>query len=899
MRLPLRCAVLRRASFQLVVLCSLGLQLAPPAPAHAQSFCRLYVASQYDWSGSRGFYLDFEGSTLATLPVILGVGDGSTWRFPLHTPGFAFDQGYQIRAVIAPEVAQIFVDGEKVAESPGAWQPAPGPLVVYDRPSWASEPGDWVGDLHVVTVTLMREGSEVERHEFDFVSGDPRPVPLQLFQAIAPTSAAMSALPGDTVAIDVSLRFTSTALDPWKPFIDRFEQCRYADWPEKVNSEADLIADIAAEDAVLATMPPSPDFDEYGGYLRAGWSEEPSGFFRVTRRDGYWWLISPLGNPCFYTGVCTFPAQAWDMTPVTGRESLFEELPSPGEPAPSAWGYDVWGVGDGAYYFCFHSWNLSRKYGETWWTDAQERAIRRLRHWGFGGGAKWGAPDTVVSTPVLGRGGVPNLAGHPDVFDPAVQAVFRQVLEDQIVPRRSDPHILGWSVGSERGELIFADEITAIMALPGATPGKQAILDYAVDQLYGGSVSALAAAWGMTVTTRGELYDATPTPTSADLEMMRRFYADSYYGFCYRTVKDIDPNHLYLGCYLCPVCDIAETNWRIIARHCDVISYDFYRSEYENDRLRRLEAEADKPVFCGEFSFPAWYDGWRGFGRYGVYASTDAEAGDRYFRFTQAAAQDPYCVGQAWFQYHDQPLTGRGWGTGPDLVYGEHYAFGLVTVTDRVKWDQIVRMREANLQAAQWRADSPKGPFHDVPPTHWAAAEILACVEAGIVGGYPDHTYRPALAVTRDQMAVYIARGLAGGDDDVPSGPATPTFPDVPTTHWAYDHVEYAYANQVVIGYGDGTYRPAQQVDRGQMAVFVARSLVAPDGDAAIPDPEPPNTFPDVTAEGAWGWCYKHVEFIAGRGVTQGYPDSKYHPEYVCTRDQMAVYVARAFALPV
>jgi hypothetical protein len=31
--------------------------------------------------------------------------------------------------------------------------------------------------------------------------------------------------------------------------------------------------------------------------------------------------------------------------------------------------------------------------------------------------------------------------------------------------------------------------------------------------------------------------------------------------------------------------------------------------------------------------------------------------------------------------------------------------------------------------------------------------------------------------------------------------------------------------------------------------------------------------------------------------VTKGYPDGDYHPEYICTRDQMAVYVARAFRL--
>ncbi len=54
----------------------------------------------------------------------------------------------------------------------------------------------------------------------------------------------------------------------------------------------------------------------------------------------------------------------------------------------------------------------------------------------------------------------------------------------------------------------------------------------------------------------------------------------------------------------------------------------------------------------------------------------------------------------------------------------------------------------------------------------------------------------------------------------------------------------------------------------------------------------------DVTASNGWNWCYKHVEYAVGRGVVAGYPDGLYHPELGCTRDQMAVFVARAFELP-
>jgi hypothetical protein len=183
--------------------------------------------------------------------------------------------------------------------------------------------------------------------------------------------------------------------------------------------------------------------------------------------------------------------------------------------------------------------------------------------------------------------------------------------------------------------------------------------------------------------------------------------------------------------------------------------------------------------------------------------------------------------------------------------------------------------------------------FGDIPLGFWARDYIYAAARAGIVQGYPDGTYRPDQAVNRAQMAVYISRAVAGGDASVPTGPATATFPDVPTDHWAYKYIEYCHDENVVEGYWDG-YRPEEIVNRAQMAVYVARALVAPTGDSAIPDPAPPATFPDVPTD---YWAWKWIEYCHANGVVQGYWDG-YHPEEVVNRAQMAVYVQRAFDLP-
>ncbi len=187
--------------------------------------------------------------------------------------------------------------------------------------------------------------------------------------------------------------------------------------------------------------------------------------------------------------------------------------------------------------------------------------------------------------------------------------------------------------------------------------------------------------------------------------------------------------------------------------------------------------------------------------------------------------------------------------------------------------------------------------FPDVLYDNWAAYGVSLCYRAGIVSGGADGNYNPGGVVTRGQMAVFVSRALAKGDANVPPGPATASFPDVATSYWAFKYVEYAHANSIVQGGSDGKYSPEASVDRAQMAVFLARSIADPHGDAGLADYTPPTTpsFPDV-ATGFW--AYKYIEYIKAQNVTQGGSDGKYSPDVLCTRDQMAVFVMRAFELP-
>jgi hypothetical protein len=101
--------------------------------------------------------------------------------------------------------------------------------------------------------------------------------------------------------------------------VDTYGQSVYASFPGKISADADLQAAAAEEQAALAAWGVPGGYDAWGGVLNAGWQDAASSFFHVARHNGVWWLISPVGNPCFYIGLDTGPLTTGNNTPVTSR----------------------------------------------------------------------------------------------------------------------------------------------------------------------------------------------------------------------------------------------------------------------------------------------------------------------------------------------------------------------------------------------------------------------------------------------------------------------------------------------------------------------------------------------------------------------------------------------------
>ncbi len=185
--------------------------------------------------------------------------------------------------------------------------------------------------------------------------------------------------------------------------------------------------------------------------------------------------------------------------------------------------------------------------------------------------------------------------------------------------------------------------------------------------------------------------------------------------------------------------------------------------------------------------------------------------------------------------------------------------------------------------------------FLDVAETYWAFEEIKACRDAGLVQGFADGTFQPEVVISRDQLAVYLARALAGGDAKVPAVTTKPSFKDVPAGYWAFKYIEYCLKHKVVTP-GTGRYSPALTVNRGLMATWLARTLVPESQRPYLTGYTPPSrpSFPDVPKSDA---AYKYIEYLHAHGVVNGYSDGSYHESDPVTRAQLAVFVARGFGL--
>ncbi len=130
----------------------------------------------------------------------------------------------------------------------------------------------------------------------------------------------------------------------------------------------------------------------------------------------------------------------------------------------------------------------------------------------------------------------------------------------------------------------------------------------------------------------------------------------------------------------------------------------------------------------------------------------------------------------------------------------------------------------------------PGHSFADMPPVaNWAHDGIDYCVDNGLMNGIGGNKFNPSGTLTRAELVTILYRV-----EGTPKAEYKGTFKDVAEGQWYTDAIEWAAANKIVNGVGNGTnFDPSGLISREQIATILYRYSNSPtvEGDlTAFPD---------------------------------------------------------------
>ncbi|NBD27855.1 hypothetical protein GT019_28645 [Paenibacillus sp. T1] len=175
------------------------------------------------------------------------------------------------------------------------------------------------------------------------------------------------------------------------------------------------------------------------------------------------------------------------------------------------------------------------------------------------------------------------------------------------------------------------------------------------------------------------------------------------------------------------------------------------------------------------------------------------------------------------------------------------------------------------------KTDPASVTFSDVPSASWSASSIELAAKAGLVQGYADGSFLPKKNVTRAEFASMLANafGLTGS--------APVSFTDVKDNHWAHDAISALQALGFIKGYGDGSFKPNQQITRAEMVTILAK--VIDFGKAAHS-----SAFTDLNNH----WAAQAIDALTEAGVVKGRGEHTFAPNANATREEAVVLILRA-----
>ena len=510
---------------------------------------------------------------------------------------------------------------------------------------------------------------------------------------------------------------------PWDKIVDGYGQYTRAEWPGKVHADSDIAAARRAEVAQIARHPALSERDLWGGWMGGKPVAAPGRFFHAARSGGKWWLVTPAGNPFLSFGANTVTYNEETIVSGDVRKGMFAALPDAAGPFGAFYGTasNVFKgpLPTGAKTFDFYQANLYRKYGTGWKVAWGDTTINRFRSWGFNTIGNWSderleRTDRMPYTASLYIGGSHKRVSSGndywqpmhDPFDPQFALDCAEAMRLYAPPAmRADPWCIGYFADNELSwggdgnakpsppPMHYGLAYNALRLVAADSPAKRAFV--AQLKVKYSTVDQFNAAWGTKFSAWADLdapytAPAVPPPAmEADMSAYLTAFARAYFTTMRAAIKTADPNHLYLGCRFATFTPEAIKE---AAAACDLVSLNVYATSLAGVEWDFTDS-LGKPCLLSEYHFGALD---RGMFHPGLVPVKDQKArGEAYRSYVHSIVSRPAFVGAHYFQYTDEPLTGRS-------LDGENFGIGFVSVTDAPYPELVEAARETHRAAYAW-----------------------------------------------------------------------------------------------------------------------------------------------------------------------------------------------------
>ena len=178
--------------------------------------------------------------------------------------------------------------------------------------------------------------------------------------------------------------------------------------------------------------------------------------------------------------------------------------------------------------------------------------------------------------------------------------------------------------------------------------------------------------------------------------------------------------------------------------------------------------------------------------------------------------------------------------------------------------------------------------FTDVSRSDWYYQFVDYVTSKGYFNGVADKTFAPAENMTRAMFVTVLFRFDGAKGDRSQSA-----FTDVAPGEWYTDAINWAAANRIVDGVGDGKFAPNDPITRAQMCTMIERYLALYKKAWKVTLPETGSVSVMVDENAIPAYALAAVKQCQRHGLVNGFEDGTFRPNELSTRAQVAAVIYR------